>query len=393
MHERVGGRAGGGGGVRQMLELALALRAAGHEVVVACHDFEPGTEFGGASQRVEVRSVRHGGAGRGVGRLDAVRTSLVGMRAVARLVPQDADVVNAHEAPGLRAGAAAAIRTGAPLVWTRNDETFFERALLPAETIVQPSPALRLANATFGLIDLHDARRAAAIVVLDERNASMARRAYGRPVEVVRSGPAARFFDAPDRATARLRLGIDPEAFLVFGFGILFPHRRHEDLIAAAAQLREMTRLRVMIAGSAHAAPAHAAALAGCIDAHAVRDVVELQPEGVSEDELRDRYAAADAYVFPNERQTWGLAPLEALAAGTPVVLSSGAGVHEALRGRPGVRIVPPRRPDAIATALRELHAGAWGGDIEPTRDWLRSELTAERYAARMAALYERSRK
>jgi D-inositol-3-phosphate glycosyltransferase len=373
-----------------MLELALTLRELGNEVVVVCHDFEPGTEFGNASQVLEVRAVREGATGRESSRGDTVRLLLDGMRRMARLVPLDVDVVNAHEWPALHAGAAAARRARAAFVWTRNDETLFERAVIPGETTLRPGRPMRLALGAVGLSDLRAARRADSIVVLDERNARMARTAYRRPAEIVRSGPARAFFDPPSREAARERLGIDAAAFFVFGFGILFPHRRHEDLIAAAARLRDLPGLVVHVVGSPHAAPQQAEVLGAAIKAEGVGDVVTLRATGLPEAELRDYYAAADAYVFPNERQTWGLAPLEALASGTPVVLSSGAGVHDVLAGRPGVFVVPPRSPAAIAEALRAV-SGADRLAVAETRAWISKELTARSYAEQMAAIYARS--
>ena len=59
---------------------------------------------------------------------------------------------------------------------------------------------------------------------------------------------------------------------------------------------------------------------------------------GVPDAELKDTYAAADAFVILSERYAWGLAPLEALASGTPVILTPGAGVYEILAGRPACR-------------------------------------------------------
>lgn len=391
VHERVGGKAGGGGGVRQMLELALGLRREGHDVVIACHDFEQGTEFASTSDLVEVRSVRRGATGREASRGQTASLVLRGMRSVARLIPSDVDVINAHEWPAQRAGAAASARIGAPLVWTRNDETLFERAVIPSETTLRPSGAMRAAHGAFGALDFLDARRASTIVVLDERNARMARRAYRRPVEIVRSGPARQFFEPPDPDAARDRLGVPRDAFFVLGFGILFPHRRHEDLIAATGLLSDLDGLQVRIVGSPHAAPAHADALGAAIVDGGLQGVASLEPRALSEAELRDHYAAADAFVFPNERQTWGLAPLEALAGGTPVVLSSGAGVHDVLHGRPGVWTVAPRSPEAIAAAIRDIRSSGAGG-LEQTRGWIGAELTAERYAQRMAEIYARSR-
>ena len=148
------------------------------------------------------------------------------------------------------------------------------------------------------------------------------------------------------------------DTFLCVGAGILYPQRRFEDLIEALARLRSEERLRALIVGSDHGDMAYADRLARLIQDRGLEDRVTFPRRNVTDDELKDAYAAADVFVFPNQRQTWGLAPLEALAAGTPVILSRGAGVHEVLDGRPGVMSVPPESPAAIAAAL----AAAVGG-------------------------------
>ena len=43
-------------------------------------------------------------------------------------MPSDADVVNAHDWPALRAGRIAARRLNVPLVWTRNNEVTAAKA-------------------------------------------------------------------------------------------------------------------------------------------------------------------------------------------------------------------------------------------------------------------------
>jgi glycosyltransferase involved in cell wall biosynthesis len=214
----------------------------------------------------------------------------------------------------------------------------------------------------------------------------MVRRAYRREAQIVRSGPAQWFFDPPPRAEARARLGVDEGAWLVAGVGILLPHRRFEDLIEAIAQLSGDASVRALIVGDDRHDPAYAGRLASLIAEHGLEDRIALPRTSISDDELRDVYSAADAFVFPNRRQTWGLAPLEALAAGTPVVVSSGAGVHEVLRGRPGVEIVEPERPAEIAAALTRPRERGRDG-LEPTREWIREELNNRRYAERMAEL------
>jgi glycosyltransferase involved in cell wall biosynthesis len=389
VHDHVGGQAGGGGGVRQMLELALALKRLGHDVTIACHDFAPGSEYGNASREIEVRSVRKGVVEPFTRRATELRRQLLGMPKVARLVPEDVDVVNAHESLGLRAGRIAAGRLGVPLVWTRNDETIYERAVVPDETIFGshrlPS---RLVRRLIGLPYRRDAGRSAAIVVLDTRNARMVERSYGRQASIVRSGPAARFFDPPERGPARRWLGVSEGAFVAVGVGILYPHRRFEDLIEAVARLPAEAGVRACIIGSDHADRAYADRLERLIDELRLGDRVELRRRSVSDDDLQQAYAAADVFVFPNQRQTWGLAPLEALAGGTPAIVSSGAGVHEVLEGRAGVAVVPPARPSAIADALIAFKSG--GRDsVETTTAWIRDELGNTRYAERMVDVFE----
>jgi glycosyltransferase involved in cell wall biosynthesis len=315
------------------------------------------------------------------------------MASVARLVPADVDVINAHEWPALHAGSLASRRLDVPLVWTRNDETYIEQALGRDPTRPsQPRLRTRLLFAATGMLDLRDARRASEIVVLDSRNAEMVRRVHRRDPQIVRSGPAASFFDPPPRADARARLGIDHERWLIVGVGILMQHRGFEDLIEAIALLGDYPQAAALIVGSDRYDSEYADRLAAQIAARGLAPRVQLPRKSVSDEQLRDVYAAADVFVFPNRRQTWGLAPLEALASGVPAIVSSGAGVSEVLSGRPGVRIVPPGDPAEIATALRAVrHSGADG--VEQTREWLREELNNAHYAERMAELFELARR
>ncbi len=99
------------------------------------------------------------------------------MPKVARLVPADADVVNAHDWLALRPGRIAAGRLSVPLVWTRNNESLWERAIVPQQTITgERSPLRRALQAALTWPDLLDARRASAIAVLSAQQVEMVRR-------------------------------------------------------------------------------------------------------------------------------------------------------------------------------------------------------------------------
>jgi hypothetical protein len=391
LHHHVGGKAGGGGGVRLMLELAGGLSARGHRVTIACHDHLAGSEFAYASDRLEIRAVREGVSEVPAGNAALLRRYWLELPKVARLVPRDADVVNAHEWLALRPGRIAARRIARPLVWTRNDETPWERAIVPGQTIFG-SPRLdrRIVRAALTWPDLRDARAAAEIVVLSAQQVGMVRRSYHRPATVLGVGPPEHFFEPLDRAAARERLGIADDVFLVCAMGILVPHRRFEDLIDAMALLRDDPEIQALIAGSDHADAAYGDLLAARIEARGLSGTVTLSRRSRSEAELKDTYAAADVFVILSQRYAWGLAPLEAIACGTPVILTPGAGVHEILAGRAGVATVPAHDPPATAEAIRRWRGGAGRDGLQQTRAWLREEYSTERYVTRMEEIYER---
>jgi glycosyltransferase involved in cell wall biosynthesis len=390
IHHHVGGKAGGGGGVRLMLELGLGLQRRGHRVTIACHDHLPDSEFLYASEQLEIRSVRTGSSdGVPDAPSELARRYWLDMPKVARLVPDDVDVINAHEWLALRPGRIAAGRLKVPLVWTRNDESIWERAIVPRQTIVgDTGRARRVFRLAVGWPDLLDARRADAIAVLSQEQVGMVRRSYRKDASVVAFGPPGHFFDPPERKAARERLGIPGDRFVVLGSGILVTHRRFEDLIEAMALLED-PQVHALISGSDHVDPAYADRMAALIARHRLGDRVSLPRRAVSDAEMKDMLVAADVFVISSQRYAWGLAPLEAIASGTPVILTPGAGVYDILAGRPGIQVVPREDPRALAGAIRAWRSGAARAEVEPTRAWLREEYALDRYVERMEQMYE----
>ena len=138
---------------------------------------------------------------------------------------------------------------------------------------------------------------------------------------MIRQPPPPRFFDAPSRVSARADLGLSVDEFFVFSFAVHQPYRRSEDLIEAAFQLRDVPRLRVLIAGSDHENPEYVRSLHGRVAARGLESRVAIRGEAIVDADLRNHMAAADAFVFVSRRQSYGLAPLEAIASRTPVVV------------------------------------------------------------------------
>jgi glycosyltransferase involved in cell wall biosynthesis len=79
----------------------------------------------------------------------------------------------------------------------------------------------------------------------------------------------------------------------------------------------------------------------------------------VSDDQLRELYARARAVLVPAE-EDFGLVPLEAQAAGTPVIAYDGGGVRETvIEGVTGIRFTP-QTPDAMAAAIQRAGERCW---------------------------------
>lgn len=74
---------------------------------------------------------------------------------------------------------------------------------------------------------------------------------------------------------------------------------------------------------------------------------------------VRSLLSAADVYVFPSRHEGFAVAPLEAMAAGLPLVAADASGISDALPlGRDSGGLTVPRGDaDALAEALRELLA------------------------------------
>jgi glycosyltransferase involved in cell wall biosynthesis len=77
-------------------------------------------------------------------------------------------------------------------------------------------------------------------------------------------------------------------------------------------------------------------------------------------DDLANAYASADLFVFPSTTETLGIAMIEALSSGLPVVAARSGGAHEVvLKGENGLLYEPGSDGELVATIRRTLGDGA----------------------------------
>jgi teichuronic acid biosynthesis glycosyltransferase TuaC len=125
----------------------------------------------------------------------------------------------------------------------------------------------------------------------------------------------------------------------------LVPRKRHEDVLHALAELPDV-RWVVVGDGPERGRLEVLARELGVADR--VTFTGQLPPE-----EARRHARTAWAFVLPSEDEAFGVAYVEAMAAGLPAVGVRGEAGPEELGG--GVVLVPPRDPRALAAELREL--------------------------------------
>ena len=177
----------------------------------------------------------------------------------------------------------------------------------------------------------------------------------GIPRETVAIPVAAPAVVSPDqRAAVRRELGADPSDTVVMISCRFEPWKGHEELFQALALLKRIPGWKLWVAGGAQ-------------EEHERRRLELLQTlASQASIGARIRYLgqrtdvptllqAADLHCQPNpDPEPFGIAFVEALYAGIPVVSTAIGGALEIIRPECGI-LVPPRDVPALAAALKDL--------------------------------------
>ena len=131
----------------------------------------------------------------------------------------------------------------------------------------------------------------------------------------------------------------------------MYPRKRLEDLLRAAAGLRErIPTVQVRIVGEGP----ESAALRALHHELRLGDSAVLLGE-VTRRTLAVEYVSAHCFCLPTVQEGFGLVFAEAMAAGLPVVACRAAAVPEIVEDRQTGLLVNPRSPGELATALETL--------------------------------------
>jgi glycosyltransferase-like protein len=201
-----------------------------------------------------------------------------------------------------------------------------------------------------------------ALLCVSEPWVERLRREYDVGADVVRNGVDTRRYRPPRDASERLRdrdafdLG---EHFTVLTIGGIEPRKGSLTLLEGFGRLRALAPeldARLIVAGGAtlfdyrHEVDRFHARVAELGLDHAVCVLGTL-----TDAQIERLYRGADAFAFPSTKEGFGLAALEALASGLPVVASDLDALTTFLEDGHSAVLVPVGDRDALGTALARL--------------------------------------
>jgi glycosyltransferase-like protein len=218
---------------------------------------------------------------------------------------------------------------------------------------------------------------------------------YGVEANVVHNGvDTARFRSADSRLAARLRQRAGAaDRPLILSVGGIEPRKGSDTLMRALAALRQSGRAPVLAIIGGHSFQDYRAycdrvlAMLPGLGLTLGSDVVQLGT--VPEAEMSAWYAAADVLAFPSTKEGWGLAILEAMSAGLPVVASDLPVFLEYLQPGRDALLVPVGDAAALSSALAAvLDDPGLGADLKAAGLAVSSRFTWARSAGEHQAVY-----
>lgn len=199
------------------------------------------------------------------------------------------------------------------------------------------------------VLEKANARRAKAVVTTSRYSAGAACRAYGLNRNRVATVPEG--IRLTDWAQAR-NASPTPEKFTILSVAMQYRRKDTRTLLYAMPKVLERapdTRLRIVGGG-----PLLPQLKRLCRQLGLSEQVTFLGPLP-DDHEVRKEYARADLFCLPSRQEGFGIACLEAMASGLPVVAADAGAVPELVPdGRAGM-LVPPGDADALATAIVTL--------------------------------------
>ncbi len=180
-------------------------------------------------------------------------------------------------------------------------------------------------------------------------------RTPGPKIRVIPAGVDLGMFKPNDRNVARNDLGIDHKKVILY-VGRIEPIKGLDNLLEAVALLEDQDDTVLLIVGGKPGDDSELERLKSQARELGIGDKVVFTG-AVPQCRLPTYYSAADVFVLPSYTESFGLAALEAMACGTPVVASRVGGLSTFIRNGETGYLIPWRCPEPFAQRLDMLLA------------------------------------
>jgi glycosyltransferase involved in cell wall biosynthesis len=347
-----------GGAERLLFTLSQHLKRLGFEVDVYGIKYDPNECFPELTEGFQVGQAARIYQSRPFRVLPVLQA-----KGMANLLDSRYDIIHAHNFPANITALFASRKSGVPFIWQCNeppriiyDADEQRNFVLTVSEQALPSRILALGGHvlqkfTSKPFDWLAASAGSAITTLSRFTASWIKNLYERDSLIIPPGVDTNIFH-PDHRTddirSRHRVGNAP--FLLSVARLWKAKNLHSALIAFKFVLREIPNARYVIIGNG---PERAALINLARELNLFPNVEFLEDPPPSE--VPRYYCAADLFVLPAIREPWGLSTLEAMASGTPVIVSNEGGFPDYVKHNVTGMLVDPRSPIEQAKAIVEL--------------------------------------
>ncbi|MFM2484518.1 glycosyltransferase family 4 protein [Celerinatantimonas yamalensis] len=172
------------------------------------------------------------------------------------------------------------------------------------------------------------------IAVLDDNMSKRYHKLYGKNPLIRRGGIPETILDYSKKNKFRERFNLSDDMVVIFSLTRFVNYRRVHDIFDMYTKLDVDVQKKLFIYISSPITDN--SYYEWCIEKYS--EVFESKNVQVNldfpknDDEMYDMYLSSDLFVFPNENQTWGHAPLEAMGCGVTALVSTGCGISEIIK-------------------------------------------------------------
>lgn len=205
-------------------------------------------------------------------------------------------------------------------------------------------------DVTFGRRVLRDASKVIALTKVEAKQCKVVD-VPEEKIEIIPNGiDLSEFSNLPYKASFKKKFGLDENERIILYMGRIHKIKGVDILVRAFANIVEkLNGVKLVIAGPDDG---YLSDLEALIRASKIEENVLVSGPLYGRDKV-EAYVDADVYVLPSRYETFPMSILEALACGTPIILTENCGINEYFRGKVGLAVRPD--PDALSRALLEM--------------------------------------